>query len=204
MILLCADTSTARLLLLALITPQKNYTLSLAVEGLEEELIPRVHDLLAQGGLSLGQIDGFVLGAGPGSFMGLRLGFAALKAWAWALKKPLGLVSSLEVFARSYGGLCAPTVDGKMQKVFCALFDGGLRLMPDSDLAPEDFKAALRPHPGARVLGFLGKGEQATAEGLCTAALALPRSAYLRGNDLLAAQPQYLRLSAAEEARNNG
>lgn len=201
--ILCADTSTAKHLLLALKSPSKTIALTLDVEGLEENLIPQIDILLKESSLSLKDMDAFVLGAGPGSFMGLRLGFAAFKAWAWALKKPLALISSLEIMALSYKGLVAPTIDGKMGKVFCALFDNGKRLVPDSDLSPEEFYLMLESYPGARVVGFLGKGELARAEGLLEGFELLKPDTFLTGMALLAAEPLYLRLSAAEEALKN-
>ena len=51
-------------------------------------------------------IDAFVVVAGPGSFTGLRVGLAAVKALAEILQKPIVPVSLLEVLAR-YGHMIA-------------------------------------------------------------------------------------------------
>ena len=88
--LACVDTST--------------FTESIAlVEGNEvrgERLIrrPRGHasglhrdldELLHELGWNLADLDGFVCGLGPGSFTGMRVGLAAFKGLAYALKLPL-------------------------------------------------------------------------------------------------------------------
>ncbi|MGL5722080.1 MAG: tRNA (adenosine(37)-N6)-threonylcarbamoyltransferase complex dimerization subunit type 1 TsaB [Brevinema sp.] len=201
MIVLGADTSVAGRLLLCLDNNNNPLCRTLSISGLEEDFIPTIQQLLNEAQISLADIDKFIIGSGPGSFMGLRIGYVAFKAWAWAHKRPLGEISSLEIFACSYKGLVAPSIDAKMGKVFCAIFDNNKRLVPDSDLSPDDYHQLLAQYPNAKPLGFLGNGEQASAEGLLACMHSLPESAFLTGNAMLAAQPQYLRLSAAEEAR---
>jgi tRNA threonylcarbamoyladenosine biosynthesis protein TsaB len=65
------------------------------------QLVPQIASLLAQHGLSKNDIGAFVVVAGPGSFTGLRVGLAAIKALAEILRKPIAAVSLLEVMAWS-------------------------------------------------------------------------------------------------------
>ena len=58
--------------------------------GLHRDL----HELLDEAGWVLDDLDGFVIGIGPGSFTGLRVGMAAIKGLAYALQKPLYGVSA--------------------------------------------------------------------------------------------------------------
>lgn len=58
-------------------------------------LIPAVEDALAQAGLPRDAITGVVVGSGPGSFTGVRVGAAAGKGLAHGLGVPLYGVSSL-------------------------------------------------------------------------------------------------------------
>ena len=46
------------------------------------ELVPQIAKLLSRHQLSKNQIDAFVVATGPGSFTGLRVGLAAVKALA--------------------------------------------------------------------------------------------------------------------------
>ena len=79
------------------------------------QLVPQIAALLAQHRLSKADIDAFVVVSGPGSFTGLRVGLAAIKALAEILQKPIVPVSLLEVVAT------ASRVQGKV----VALLDAG-------------------------------------------------------------------------------
>jgi len=79
------------------------------------QLVPQIAALLEKHGLSKNQIDAFVVVSGPGSFTGLRVGLAAIKALAEILQKPIVPVSFLEVVALAAG------IDGRI----IALLDAG-------------------------------------------------------------------------------
>lgn len=63
------------------------------------QLIPQIASLLANHSFSKTDIGAFIVVSGPGSFTGLRVGLAAIKALAEILKKPIVPVSLLEVVA---------------------------------------------------------------------------------------------------------
>jgi tRNA threonylcarbamoyladenosine biosynthesis protein TsaB len=63
------------------------------------QLVPQIAALLTRHGFSKNDIDAFVVVSGPGSFTGLRVGLAAIKALGEILKKPIVPVSLLEVVA---------------------------------------------------------------------------------------------------------
>lgn len=67
------------------------------------QLIPQVAELLVRHGFSKSDIAGFAVASGPGSFTGLRVGLAAIKALADVLSKPIAAVSLLEALAVSAG-----------------------------------------------------------------------------------------------------
>jgi tRNA threonylcarbamoyladenosine biosynthesis protein TsaB len=79
------------------------------------QLVPQIAALLEKHGLSKTQIDAFIVVSGPGSFTGLRVGLAAIKALAEILQKPIVPVSFLEVVAHAAG------MDGRV----VALLDAG-------------------------------------------------------------------------------
>jgi tRNA threonylcarbamoyladenosine biosynthesis protein TsaB len=63
------------------------------------QLVPQIAALLEKHGFSKADIGAFVVVSGPGSFTGLRVGLAVIKALAEALAKPVAAVSLLEVLA---------------------------------------------------------------------------------------------------------
>lgn len=65
------------------------------------QLIPQLAAILEKHGVSKYDIDGFAVTSGPGSFTGLRVGLAVIKALAEILQKPIAAVSLLEAVARS-------------------------------------------------------------------------------------------------------
>src|SRR5258708_29005683 len=112
-------TKSREMLLLVTDTSGKNGTVALARAGERDphddagvievaplaggmfcaQLVPQIAALLQKHGLSKSDLDAFVVVSGPGSFTGLRVGLAAIKALAEILKKPIVPVSLLEVVA---------------------------------------------------------------------------------------------------------
>ena len=102
------------------------------------ELPEAVTKVLKTSGQSLEQLDGIALDIGPGSFTGLRIGFAFVKALLFQIRKPLVGVSSLDVLAANVPltphRVC-PLLDAKQRKVYAALYrpDGTGQVTKQSD-----------------------------------------------------------------------
>jgi len=82
--------------------PESTRTLEVVpLEGgtFSAQLVPQIAALLQKHGITKPQIDAFAVVSGPGSFTGLRVGLAAIKALAEILKKPIATVSMLEATA---------------------------------------------------------------------------------------------------------
>ena len=71
-------------------------------------LLPAVERALAQAGVGLAVIDAFALAIGPGSFTGLRIGLATLKAFALGLAHLLNTRLRGQTFFRL--GMLIPNV----------------------------------------------------------------------------------------------
>jgi tRNA threonylcarbamoyladenosine biosynthesis protein TsaB len=72
----------------------------LAGGAFSAQLVPQIAMLLEKHGHTKRDLGAFVVANGPGSFTGLRVGLAAMKALAEALQKPLVAISLLEAVAR--------------------------------------------------------------------------------------------------------
>ena len=65
------------------------------------ELMPLIDTILKENNLTLNEIDLFACDKGPGSFTGIRIGIATIKAFCDVTKKPCISISSLDGFAYS-------------------------------------------------------------------------------------------------------
>ena len=96
--------------------------------GGSEHVLPWAHELLAEAGLTLNQIDGIAFGAGPGGFTGLRLACGVAQGLAYGLDVPAIPVSTLEALALASGECDVwACLDARMNEVYSAAYrvEGG-------------------------------------------------------------------------------
>jgi tRNA threonylcarbamoyladenosine biosynthesis protein TsaB len=113
------------------------------------QLVPQIAGLLSKHGLGKQELDGFVVISGPGSFTGLRVGLAAIKALAEILQKPIVPVSLLEVVAvaAKVDGNVVAAVDGGRGEVYIGEYlveREGTHVRSEQLLRNSDFPAAAR------------------------------------------------------------
>ena len=91
------------------------------------ELMPLVDSLLKSCNLNLDDIDLFACDIGPGSFTGIRIGIATIKAFADVSNKPCIGISSLEGFANcediSNSFLICSLINANHGNVYYGLFE---------------------------------------------------------------------------------
>ena len=113
------------------------------------QLVPQISALLARHGFSKTDIEAFVVVSGPGSFTGLRVGLAAIKALAEILHKPIVPVSLLEVVAvasRASGKLLA-VLDAGRGEVYAGEYQvagEAAQLLQERLLAKDEFLSAAK------------------------------------------------------------
>jgi tRNA threonylcarbamoyladenosine biosynthesis protein TsaB len=95
-----------------------------------------VDALLRRGGVRDSQLEGIVVGIGPGSFTGLRMGLATARALAFSLDLPVAGVSTLAALAAGAAD-ATPVIDARRHEVF-ALVDGEPIVVPPADLPVAD------------------------------------------------------------------
>src|SRR5579884_1986887 len=83
------------------------------------ELLDRVQRLMAECDLTMQHLDAIAVATGPGSFNGVRVALATAKTLAFALKKPLIGISTLDAIAAQQqhwrGPLCAALEAGRSE-----------------------------------------------------------------------------------------
>ncbi len=105
-------------------------------------LLSDINECLHDAGLKLSDVELFACASGPGSFTGLRIGIATLKALAATLDRPCAGVPTLNAIAQSAGasnGTVALLPAGRGE-VFAQMF----RVSPD-ELVELDSAAHLSP-----------------------------------------------------------
>lgn len=88
-----------------------------------QSLLPMVDQMLKQAGVTIAEIDGFAASVGPGSYTGLRIGIAAVKAFGFALNKPVYGVETLMAMidqAKEKMGILLALVDARRDRVYVA------------------------------------------------------------------------------------
>jgi tRNA threonylcarbamoyladenosine biosynthesis protein TsaB len=96
-------------------------------------LLPFMKALMDDEGIGLPQLSGFVVSNGPGSFTGIRIGVATVRALAWALDIPVVAASTLDALAwnactrKNEGAWVLPMLDARKAEVYAALYrvEGG-------------------------------------------------------------------------------
>jgi tRNA threonylcarbamoyladenosine biosynthesis protein TsaB len=120
--------------------------------GHAEAVIPMMHEVLAEAGMTASDLDLIAASLGPGSFTGVRIAIAASRGLALATGAKLWGTDSLTVMAQTArtagletsGAPFAVAVDARRSMLYFALFDAERgRLEGPSLAAPEDAAARL-------------------------------------------------------------
>ncbi|WP_153142903.1 tRNA (adenosine(37)-N6)-threonylcarbamoyltransferase complex dimerization subunit type 1 TsaB [Nesterenkonia halophila] len=138
-----------------------------------EVLAPAVREVLIEAGIRGAELDGVVVGVGPGPFTGLRVGLVLAHSLAEAWDLPLHGIGSLESLARRAArhgltGEFLVTADARRREVHwarCRAAAGAAELLDGPHVGPA-------PDPAARGLGDLpavGRGVSLYPEDLAPA-----------------------------------
>ncbi len=192
-----------------------------------EKMLPQIDNMLAFAEVDINDADCFCVACGPGSFTGVRIGVAMVKAFAEATGKPCVSVSTLHALANNVGvfnGIICPILDARRNQVYNALFRGGeslVRICDDRALGLDELLVELKEYTEPVI--FLGDGvlvyEAEIKEALGESAIFAPVSLRLNLAASVAEvglklfkegkttpvdelSPQYLRLSQAEREKN--
>lgn len=89
-------------------------------------LLPAIQQLMERVEMQPDELDKMIVGQGPGSYTGVRIGVTTAKSLAWALDLPLISVSSLEALAyqgRFFSGYICPFFDARRQAIYTGLYE---------------------------------------------------------------------------------
>lgn len=180
-------------------------------------ILPMMDELLAEGGITVRQLDAVAFGRGPGSFTGLRIASGVTQGVAFAADLPVVPVSTLAALAQGVVEIrnvrrVLSALDARMGEVYWGAFeavDGIVRLVGEEMVCPPD----QAPMPMGGVWYGVGTGWSAYGEALSlrlsqqlaeAPQASLPRARYVvrlaveryRNGELVSAEealPVYLR-----------
>ena len=126
-----------------------------------EKVISAVDSLLTHHNLEMSDIDCLVASVGPGSFTGIRIGLATVKAFCQPLAKPVVGISTLAALACRFSHLSryvAPMMDAGRKQIYGAVYriEGSEMYIesPEQVLSPARWLASV---PASHCL-FAGDG----------------------------------------------
>ncbi len=131
------------------------------VNSHSELLLPLIDDCLKATGLALDDLQTIAVGAGPGSFTGLRIGMATVKGLCFAMGLSLTPVSSLAALAFDLNSddddtLLIPVLDARRSEIYAGFYHRvGATLESKGEervLPPEGLAELVAEHNAASVL----------------------------------------------------
>lgn len=181
--------------------------------GHRADLLVLVDDVCTRAGVAPLALDAVAIGAGPGSFTGLRIGMATAKGIAFAARRPLWAVSSLAALAEAELArdasveIVVAVIDARRGEVYAGAYrrtPHGIELVGEERVMPPSALAAFAP-AGARFCGDAADAypELAALPGTWRqmpsgASVARLAHAGARVDVLVSGVPSYIRPSEAE------
>ncbi len=173
------------------------------------QLVPQIASLLSKHGFNKKDVDVFAVASGPGSFTGLRVGLAAIKALAEILGKPIVAVSLLEAVAASASGAkkVLAALDAGRREVYAGEYEGATKMLSERLLTRQEMLAAADHHkiitPDPGLAGFARAAGAAVIEIERPQSDTIARLAWhkLRNKETISAEvldANYIRRSDAE------
>lgn len=114
-----------------------------------EKLIPAIEYMLEQVDLQPTDLELIALSGGPGSFTGLRLGFAAAKGLQLSTGCPVYSIPTLEAQALPYSswpGVVVSAIDAKKDRFYVQFFSNGEKTSKPMDSEIEEIVKKIGSH----------------------------------------------------------
>lgn len=94
-------------------------------KDLSTNALYKIEEMFQKVNLTPRDVDKIMVVNGPGSFTGIRIGITIAKTFAWALKKEIIVINSLEAMAISLDSKTfkVPVIDARRGYVFAGIYD---------------------------------------------------------------------------------
>ncbi len=128
---LAVDTASKILKVLVSFNGKREYFQCADFKAASVSLMPEVDRLMKASGATLDDMDFFACVTGPGSFTGIRIGMATVKAFAYVTSKPVVSVTALELLAYNNSGeeTALAVCDASNGMRYVAVYDDKMRMI---------------------------------------------------------------------------
>lgn len=124
-----------------------------------ENLMPLIKEILERNNLELKDIDLISSVVGPGSFTGIRIGIAAVKAMAEVYNIKIASITSLEELVQNLERKTRVSmIDARNDQVYCGIFDSEYNLL--EDYMADDIKTVIEKVSKYDDIEFCGNGAE--------------------------------------------
>ena len=165
------------------------------------ELMPKVEELLIESGVLLKDIDFVAVVTGAGSFTGIRIGVATVKATCFAFNKPCLAITSFDTIAyNEEGGKVLAVIDAKHGGFYACGYENGKVVYPPSYIMRAEVEELSKKYSlvSFEEIDGLSVKVVSVKDGLIKA---IEKKAGEITTDLDSIEPLYVRKSQAEEGR---
>ncbi|MHB1454458.1 MAG: tRNA (adenosine(37)-N6)-threonylcarbamoyltransferase complex dimerization subunit type 1 TsaB [Saccharofermentanales bacterium] len=133
-----------------------------------QTLMPMILEALETAGLKFADIGLYACTAGPGSYTGIRINIATIKAIAYASGRGATGVSTLAVLAcphRADDSIVCPLIDARNRRAFAAAYLGAASVMEEGNYPMEEIMAKITGSLGPSVRRVVFCGDAAVKYG---------------------------------------
>ena len=174
-------------------------------QSLSEVALPKIASLFTNNNIEAKDIDKIIVVDGPGSFTGIRIGITIAKVYSWSLNIPITTITSLEAMALSCEDniIHVPLINARRGYVYTAIYDkDNNELLKPQHMKLEDLKNELTKYDEYKFIS------NDTFEDIEEITLYNPNLEkivnYFKDKANVnphAVNPEYLKLTAAEESK---
>ncbi len=199
---------------LAIDTSGKNLTVIICKDGKITEyfdsecgvnhsvaLMPKIEEMVVKAGFDLTKADFFSAVVGAGSFTGIRIGVATIKAMCFAFNKPCLSITSFDTLAyNEQGKKVLALIDAKHNGFYACGYENNKVVLEPCYIDREKVVELLTEYEGVSATEIEGLSLKivSVAKGLIKA---IEKKSHEKSDDIECLSPLYVRKSQAEEGR---
>lgn len=164
-------------------------------------LMPRVEEMALKAGFDFSKADFFACVVGAGSFTGIRIGVATIKAMCFAFNKPCLSITSFDTLAYNIDGRVLAVIDAKHNGFYVCGYDNGKVVFEPKYVMRDELSQLILDYTAvvcSTEIAWINAKKVSVKDGLIKA---ISKKSNCTDSDIESLVPLYVRKSQAEEGR---